>query len=92
MSKSKTFYDRVKIARSSKRPTGLDYIRCIFKGFTELHGDRCYADDAAIVGGIAWLEEMPVTVIALEKDTAQKREVKEISEHRIRKDTAKLFV
>ena len=72
MSKSKTFYDHVKIARSSKRPTGLDYIRCIFKGFTELHGDRCYADDAAIVGGIAWLEEMPVTVIAIEKGHSAK--------------------
>lgn len=60
-------YERVKLARDSTRPTGLDYIRRIFKGFTELHGDRRFADDPAVVGGIAWLEDKPVTVIAIEK-------------------------
>lgn len=64
---SMTAYDRVKIARSNKRPTGLDFIHNIFEDFFELHGDRRYHDDAAIVGGIAWLGEMPVTVIAIEK-------------------------
>ncbi len=63
----KKAYDRVKTARDSKRPTGLDYIQGIFTGFFELHGDRRYADDAAIVGGVAWLKEKPVTVIAIEK-------------------------
>ena len=67
-------YHRVKLARDSKRPTGLDYIRHIFKDFTELHGDRRFADDPAIVGGIAWLSGMPVTVIAIEKGhTAKER-------------------
>lgn len=67
-------YDRVKLARESSRPTGLDYIRNIFKGFFEFHGDRCYADDPAIVGGIARLNGMPVTVIAIEKGhTAKER-------------------
>ncbi len=69
-----TAYDRVKSARDSKRPTGLDYIRGIFKDFTEFHGDRRYADDPAIVGGIAKLNDCPVTVIAIEKGhTAKER-------------------
>lgn len=63
----KTAYDRVKTARDSKRPTGLDYISRIFSNFLEFHGDRRYGDDAAIVGGVAWLEGRPVTVIAIEK-------------------------
>lgn len=67
-------YDRVKLARDSGRPTGLDYIRNIFKGFIEFHGDRRYADDPAIVGGIAYLNGNPVTVIAIEKGhTAKER-------------------
>lgn len=67
-------YTRVKLARDNGRPTGLDYIRSIFKGFIELHGDRRYADDPAIVGGIASLNGSPVTVIAIEKGhTAKER-------------------
>ncbi len=65
-------YDRVKLARDSKRPTGLDYIRNIFKGFIEFHGDRRYADDPAMVGGIARLDDCPVTVIAIEKGHSAK--------------------
>ena len=67
-------YERVKLARDNNRPTGLDYIRNIFKGFIEFHGDRRYADDPAIVGGIARLDGKPVTVIAIEKGhTAKER-------------------
>lgn len=67
-------YNRVKLARDSSRPTGLDYIKNIFKGFIEFHGDRRYGDDSAIVGGIAWLNGNPVTVIAIEKGhTAKER-------------------
>ena len=67
-------YTRVKLARENARPTGLDYISNIFKDFMELHGDRRFADDPAIVGGIAWLDETPVTVIAIEKGhTAKER-------------------
>lgn len=67
-------YERVKIARDNGRPTGTDYIKNIFKNFIEFHGDRCYADDKAIVGGIARLNGMPVTVIAIEKGhTAKER-------------------
>lgn len=67
-------YERVKLARDNNRPTGLDYIKNIFKGFIEFHGDRRYADDPAIVGGIAKLNGNPVTVIAIEKGhTAKER-------------------
>ncbi len=64
---NETAYKRVKYARDNNRPTGLDYIKNIFTGFLELHGDRRYGDDPAIVGGIAYLKETPVTVIAIEK-------------------------
>ena len=67
-------YERVKLARDNSRPTGLDYIQNIFQDFVEFHGDRCYADDHAIVGGIARLNGSPVTVIAIEKGhTAKER-------------------
>ncbi len=71
---SHTPYERVKLARSNKRPTGLDYIKNIFSDFTELHGDRRYGDDKAVVGGIACLDDSPVTVVAIEKGhTAKER-------------------
>ena len=67
-------YAVVKLARDNRRPTGLDYIQNIFTDFLELHGDRRYGDDLAIVGGIARLGELPVTVIAMEKGhTAKER-------------------
>lgn len=69
-----TPYERVKLARNHERPTGLDYIKHIFQEFMEFHGDRCFADDPAIVGGIAKLKNHPVTVIAMEKGhTAKER-------------------
>lgn len=71
---NETAYERVKIARESTRPTGMDYIKNIFKNFIEFHGDRNFADDKAIVGGIARLNGEPVTVIAIEKGhTAKER-------------------
>ncbi len=60
-------YDKVLLARGKGRATGLSYIEHIFEDFIELHGDRRYADDPAIVGGIAYLNGAPVTVIAMEK-------------------------
>ena len=65
-------YDTVKLARSSKRPTGLDYIHNLCGDFCELHGDRCYADDGAIVGGIGHFRGIPVTMIAIEKGHSAK--------------------
>ncbi len=69
-------YDRVQAARGKTRATGLDYINNIFTDFTELHGDRRFSDDAAIVGGVARLSGKPVTVIAMEKGTDTKDRVK----------------
>lgn len=67
-------YERVKLARDNERPTGLDYIKNIFKGFIEFHGDRRYGDDPSIVGGITTLNGTPITVIAMEKGhTAKER-------------------
>lgn len=71
---SRSAYDNVKAARSSRRPTGADYIRNLFTGFVELHGDRRFGDDTAVIGGVGWLRKMPVTVIAIEKGhTAKER-------------------
>ena len=61
-------YDNVKAARSNNRPTSVDYINRIFgDSFFEFHGDRRFADDKAVIGGIADLDGTPVTVIGLEK-------------------------
>ena len=54
----------MELARSSERPRAKDYIPRIFSAFTELHGDRCYGDDSAIIGGIADLRGRPVMLIA----------------------------
>lgn len=63
----KTAWDRVLLARKTDRPKALDYINSIFEDFIELHGDRNFADDKAIVGGIATFEGRPVTVIGEQK-------------------------
>lgn len=63
----KSAWDRVKIARKAERPKALDYINELFTGFIEFHGDRKFGDDKAIIGGIAYFDEMPVTVIGEQK-------------------------
>ncbi|MDO4356296.1 MAG: acetyl-CoA carboxylase carboxyl transferase subunit alpha [Clostridia bacterium] len=69
-----TAYERVKAARAKGRLTASDYIENLFTGFLEMHGDKRYADDKAVMAGIAWLDDMPVTVIGLERghDTKDK--------------------
>ncbi len=62
-----TAWERVQTARMSGRPTSLYYIEHIFDDFMELHGDRNYKDDPAIVGGLAFLDGRPVTVIGEQK-------------------------
>lgn len=62
-----TPWQRVQIARHPRRPTTLDYIGLIFDEFIELHGDRTFRDDGAIVGGIASLDGRPVTVVGTQK-------------------------
>ena len=62
-----TPWQRVQLARHPNRPYTLDYIERIFTGFMEFHGDRRFADDPAIVGGFARLDERPVMVIGTQK-------------------------
>ena len=69
-------YEKVLLARAKDRPTGLSYIENIFEDFVELHGDRRFADDPAIVGGIATLNGRPVTVIAMDKGKDMRERVK----------------
>jgi len=67
-------FEKVSAARAKGRPTGIDYITNIFEDFIEMHGDRRFGDDKAVITGIARLNAMPVTVVALEKghDTKEK--------------------
>ncbi|UCF35912.1 MAG: acetyl-CoA carboxylase carboxyltransferase subunit alpha [Acidobacteriota bacterium] len=62
-----TAWDRVQLSRHESRPYTLDYVSRIFSGFREIHGDRRYADDKAIVGGMAYLDEQPVMLIGHQK-------------------------
>lgn len=63
----KTAYETVTSARSKDRQTGIDFISHVFSSFIELHGDRRFADDPSIVGGVAMLGDVPFTVLATEK-------------------------
>ena len=67
-------WQRVQLARHPKRPHALDYIERIFQDFQEIHGDRLYGDDPAIVAGVAQFAGRPVVIIAEQKgrDTKQK--------------------
>ena len=69
-----TAYERLCAARAKGRPTSRKYIDNIFDSFFELHGDRFFADDLAVRGGIAELNGRPVTVVSMEKgeDTKEK--------------------
>ncbi|MDI9518166.1 MAG: acetyl-CoA carboxylase carboxyltransferase subunit alpha [Bacillota bacterium] len=62
-----TAWDRVYIARHKDRPKAYDYIKKLFPDFIELHGDRYFGDDNAIVTGLATFHDMPVTIIAQAK-------------------------
>lgn len=76
MENSKTAWERVKIARGNERPTSIDFIAHIFDRFLELHGDRLCRDDGAIVGGIATIHGIPVTVIGQQKGRNIKQNMK----------------
>ena len=69
-------WDIVKVARHPMRPYSADYLSRVFTDFDELHGDRQFGDDAAIIGGIARLEGQPVVVIGQEKGRGVKEKVK----------------
>jgi len=72
---AKDAWERVTISRKNDRPVGQDYIRTLFSDFLEFHGDRCYGDDPAIIGGIARFAGIPVTVIAQAKGKSTKENV-----------------
>ena len=62
-----TPWQKVQLARHPRRPYTLDYINALFTDFTELHGDRAFADDPALVGGVAFFEGQPVMVMGQQK-------------------------
>ncbi|WP_024614542.1 acetyl-CoA carboxylase carboxyltransferase subunit alpha [Clostridium sp. Ade.TY] len=75
MAKNMKAWDKVSIARHKDRPTGKFYIENMFDDFIELHGDRNFGDDKAIVGGIAEIGGTPVTVISITKGENTKENI-----------------
>ena len=73
--KALSAWEKVKAARKVDRLASVDYIEQIFDEFMELHGDRCFADDRAVVGGIASFHGIPVTVIAQAKGRDTKENI-----------------
>lgn len=69
-------WDRVQVARHAERPTTVDYIERLFNDFMELHGDRVFGDDTAIVGGIAKYKGLPVTVIGHQRGRDTKENIR----------------
>lgn len=70
-----TPWQKVQISRHPNRPYTLDYLEAMFANFTEMHGDRAFADDPAIVGGMSWLDSAPVMVIGHQKGRTTKERV-----------------
>jgi acetyl-CoA carboxylase carboxyl transferase subunit alpha len=69
-------WDRIKIARHPKRPFALDYVSSIFTDFSELHGDRLFADDHAMIGGFAKLDDHKVMIIGTQKGRDTKENIR----------------
>ncbi len=69
-------WDRVQVARHPERPTTLQYIEAMCENFIELHGDRTFGDDAAILGGIATFEGQPVTIIGHQRGKSTKENIR----------------
>lgn len=76
MKELKTAWDKVLLARHPKRPTSKNLVEFLFDDFVELHGDRVFGDDAAIIGGIAKFHHETVTVIAQEKGRTTEEKIK----------------
>lgn len=68
-------WQRAQVARHPNRPSTLDYLNLISQDFLELHGDRCFADDHSIVGGLGWLGRRPVMFIGHQKGKTTKEKV-----------------
>ncbi len=76
MMNNKNAWERVQIARDPERAYTLDYISMIFDEFLELHGDRYYSDDGAVVGGIGLLEDTFVTIVGHQKGRSIRQNIK----------------
>lgn len=74
--KDLTPWQKTLVARHQDRPSAWDYIGLIMQGFMEMHGDRAFADDAAIVGGMAWFDGRPVVVIGHNKGRTTKDKIR----------------
>ncbi|QGT98708.1 Acetyl-coenzyme A carboxyl transferase alpha chain [Candidatus Syntrophocurvum alkaliphilum] len=74
--KSLSAWEKVVISRSLNRPMTSDYIKVLFDGWVELHGDRHFGDDPAIIGGLAYFNNTPVTVIGHQKGKNTKENIK----------------
>ncbi|MCL2805662.1 MAG: acetyl-CoA carboxylase carboxyltransferase subunit alpha [Treponema sp.] len=74
-SRAESVWKQVELARHPERPYAMDYISRIFDNFIELHGDRAYGDDPAIIGGVAFLNSRPLTIIANQKGRTLKENV-----------------
>jgi acetyl-CoA carboxylase carboxyl transferase subunit alpha len=72
----KTALDTVRLARHNKRPTTRDYIDAMIDDFIELHGDRRFADDPAMLAGIGFLEGIPVTILGQQKGKNVKENIR----------------
>jgi acetyl-CoA carboxylase carboxyl transferase subunit alpha len=75
-SRTESIWRRVELARHPDRPYSMDYINRIFDGFIELHGDRAYGDDPAIIAGLGFLDGRPVTILANQKGRSLKENVR----------------
>ena len=87
--KSLTAWQRIQLIREKNRPTVRDYIPMIFDNFMEQHGDRYYGDDSAIIGGVAFFEGHPVTVIGQVKGKTWRKTKLPTLPCPTRRDTAK---
>lgn len=67
---------RVQLSRHPDRPQTLDYAAQVFREFTELHGDRAFADDAAVVGGFAWIGEQPVMLVGHQRGRTTQEKIR----------------
>lgn len=68
-------WEHVELARDKTRPTGKDYIDLLFQDFVEMHGDRYFRDDPAVIGGVAYFHGQPVTVLVQEKGCGTKETI-----------------
>lgn len=69
-------WQRVQLSRHPSRPYAKDYIEAIFTDFRELHGDRKFSDDAAIISGFAYLDDQPLLIVGQEKGRGTKEKIK----------------